>query len=112
LLHDKVGEMPPLEYSESKRYLNQLGEAVKALQDPNVRNYLNGKYAAKGKTVAELVENLTRVQGLEFAPATPGDEAAYRALYQAMHAYDTGLTQNNTQVSTPPAPSGYGDKDK
>ena len=109
-LHDRVGEMPPSDYSESKRYLNQLAEAVKALQDPNVENYLNGKYAAKGKTVAELVDNLTRVQGLEFAPATPGDEAAYRALYQAMHAYDTGLTQNNTQVSTPPTPPGSGDK--
>jgi hypothetical protein len=111
-LHDRVGEMPPVEYSESKRYLNQLGEAVKALQDPNVQNYLTGKYAPKGKTVAELVDNLTRVQGLEFAPATPGDEAAYRALYQAMHAYDLGLAQNNTQVSTPPTPPGSGSGDK
>jgi hypothetical protein len=103
-----VGEMPPSDYIESKRFLNMLSDAVKALKDPNAQNFLTGKYAAKGKTVAELVDNLTRVQGLQFAPASPGDEAAYRVLYRAFQAYDAGINQLATAVPTPS--SGSGDK--
>jgi len=112
-LHDtllkNVGEMPPSDYIEAKRYLNQLSDAVKALKDPNAQNFLTGKYAARGRTVAELVDNLTRVQGLQFAPASPGDEAAYRVLYRALQAYDAGMNQLTTSAPAP-APSGSGDK--
>ena len=37
----------------------------------------------------ELVRNMSR-QGLRFAPASPGGEAAYRALYNAMVSYTAG----------------------
>jgi hypothetical protein len=37
--------------------------------------------------VAELVQFLTD-NGLVFASAAPGDETAYRALYDALAAYD------------------------
>jgi hypothetical protein len=111
-MHDtllkNVGELPPSDYIESKRYLNMLSEAVKALKDPNAGKFLTGVYAAKGKTVAELIDNLTRIQGLQFAPASPGDEAAYRVLYRAFQAYDAGMTQLTT--AAPPPGSGSGDK--
>jgi hypothetical protein len=87
-----------------------LNEAVQALSDPNVQNFLTGKFAAKGKNVADLVDNLTRVQGLEFAPAAPGDEAAYRALYQLFQAYDTGMNQMTSIPAPKPSDSGSGDK--
>ena len=57
-----------------------------------MQNYFNQKWVAKGKTVAELIQNMTAA-GLRFAPATPGDEGAYRALHFALVAYDDGITQ-------------------
>ncbi len=106
-----VSEMPPSDYIESKRYVNMLTEAVRALKDPKAQDYLTGKAAPKGKTVAELVDNMTRLQGMQFAPASPGDEGAYRALYRALQAYDAGMTQVNTSAPpTPPGSGGSGDK--
>jgi hypothetical protein len=109
ILLKNVGEMPSADYIEAKRYLNQLSEAVRALKDPNVQNYLNGKWSAKGKNVAELVDSL-RQTGLSFAPATPGDEAAYRALYYALYSYDAGMTQLATREPMPMPGTNYGDK--
>jgi hypothetical protein len=108
----EISEMAPPDYIESKRFLNNLSEAVKALSDPNIQNYLTGKYAAKGRNVAELVDNMTKVQGLQFAPASPGDEAAYRALYRALQTYDSGMSQLNTSVPAPMPPSGSGSGEK
>jgi hypothetical protein len=110
-LRNSVSEMPPADYIESKRYVNMLNEAVQALSDPNVQNYLTNKYLQKTKNIADLVDGLTRVNGLEFAPAAPGDEASYRALYQLFHAYDTGMNQLNTSAPAPkPTDSGSSDK--
>jgi hypothetical protein len=33
-------------------------------------------------------------QGLQFAPAVPGDESAYSALHQVLAAYDLGARVN------------------
>src|SRR5260370_21674785 len=83
-----IGEMTPSEYVEAVRYLSGLDECVKALGDPNVANYFNKTWSARGRTVAELVPNMA---GLYFAPAVPGDEIAYRALHQALVTFDAGL---------------------
>jgi len=85
-----INDMTPNQYIEARRYLNFLNEGFRALQEPNAANYLNQKWAAKGKTVSELIQNMA---GLRFAPATPGDEAAYVALHQALVAYDDGMQQ-------------------
>jgi hypothetical protein len=99
---DKINEqldianarLTPSEYIESKRYLNMLGDAYRALQDPNVGNYFNnGRWTAQGNTVATFVDTLTRNQGLRVAPASPGDEHYYRALQAALTSYDAGITQ-------------------
>jgi hypothetical protein len=86
-----VGEVSPSEYVEAKRYLNGLEGAIKGLQDPNVGNQLNQTWAARGNTVAELVDMMGK-KGLKFAAATPGDEPSYRYLYQRMVAYDAALS--------------------
>lgn len=74
------------DYIQAKRYLDELSQAAQALGDPNVSKYVTGQWSAKGSTVAELVANMTR-QGLRFAPATQGDEAAYTALHNDLVAY-------------------------
>ena len=89
-LNASVGDLSPSQYIQAKRYLNQVAEAVRALADPKVARYFDGTWVARGKTVAELVANLKK-EGLKFAPAAPGDEASYTALYQAMRAFDAGL---------------------
>jgi hypothetical protein len=96
-LHDKlaksVGEIGTSQYIESKRYLNLLNDAMRALGNEDAANYFNQKFAAKGKSAAELVKHMSD-KGLRFAPATPGDEAAYRAVHQALAIYDVSLNQN------------------
>lgn len=78
------------QHVKAKNFLKSLDEAVVALQEPNAGDYLNGKFAVKAKTFPELVKQMTAA-GLKFAPATPGDEAAYTALFQSLAAYDRSL---------------------
>jgi hypothetical protein len=87
-LKRNISKVSANEYIKSKRYLNDLESTIKVLDDPNVSSYATRKWAAKGNSVGELVAEMTR-QGLKFAPATPGDEAAYVALHSAMVAYYT-----------------------
>jgi hypothetical protein len=89
-LHDSADQLSPSQYIGAKRYLNQLAAAVKALSDPRVVNYFNNTWNARGKNVAELVANMTR-EGLVFAPASPGEEAAYNAVYQALRSFEAGV---------------------
>ncbi len=89
-LYNGADELSPSQYIGAKRYLNQLSGAVKALSDPKVANYFNNTWKARGKNVAELVANMTR-EGLVFAPAAPGEEAAYNALYQALRSFEVGV---------------------
>jgi hypothetical protein len=88
---DTVSKITTAQYIEGKRYLNFLDDAMRALQDPNVANYFGGEFQARGKSVGDLVEYMKN-KGLEFAAAVPGDEAAYRALHNALAAYDENLS--------------------
>jgi hypothetical protein len=86
-----VDRMSPDEYIEAKRYLTLLGQTVTTLRDRNVSNYFNGNWRPRGRNVSELVQFMAD-KGLWFAPATPGDEPAYLALYHALVAFDAGMT--------------------
>jgi hypothetical protein len=92
ILLKNIGDIRPGEYMEAKAYLNKLNQAARALQDREVTNYFSGEWTAKGKTVGEMVKNMSE-KGLQFAPAAPGDEWAYRALYNALAAYDASMTR-------------------
>jgi hypothetical protein len=93
-LNASIREMTPTQYVEAKRYLEQLDDALTALQQPNAQNYLNGKWSPRGKTVSELIKNM---EGLRFNAATQGDEQAYRALQQRLTAYNMALEQQTAQ---------------
>jgi hypothetical protein len=62
------------------------------LESPDVANYFNQTWMAKGKTVHDLVDHMLK-KGLTFAPAVSGDEGTYQALYSALAAYDRALLQ-------------------
>ena len=62
-------------------------EALKLLEKPHAGYYFSGKFSARGKTVAELIQHMS-YQGLRFAPAVAGDEAAYENLHRALVVYD------------------------
>lgn len=89
-LSREVQNLPPTQYVEAKRFMKQVDDAVKALQQPNVTSFFTRKLSAKGKTVGELVKSMAG-DGLRFAPATPGDEAAYAALHRALVTYEGAL---------------------
>src|SRR5262249_21541942 len=86
LLTAQINEMSFAKYTEAKRFLRFLEDAVKVLQQPDAGEYLNGTYVAKGDTVKDLVKYMTDV-GLRFGPAGDGDEAAYNALHRALVQY-------------------------
>jgi hypothetical protein len=72
---------------EAGDFLARLKVAAPVLQQPDVNRYFDGTYAAKGKTVGELVRRMAD-KGLRFAAATPADEPAYRAVHRALASYD------------------------
>jgi hypothetical protein len=79
-------ELPAMRYIEGKTFLHNFADAIKALAQENVGNHFNGNYALKAQTVSELVGQMTK-RRLRFAPALPGDEAAYVVLRQALATY-------------------------
>lgn len=91
-LKANVSDMGANEYIQSLKYVNQLSDNVKLLNQPTAANYLNGKWEAKATSVGELIEQMNK-QGLRFAPAVSGDESYYNALYRSMVNYDAGLAR-------------------
>jgi len=77
-------------HTEAKTFLTGLQDAVAALQQPDVQSFMNGEFQVKAKTIPELVQWMTD-NGLQFAPAVPGDEAAYTTLRGRLAAYDRAL---------------------
>jgi hypothetical protein len=90
-LHNQLrrngGDLPFAVYTEAKTFLNNRDDAIAALRQQGVGNYFTGKLAIKAKTIPELVDFMTK-QGLQFAPAVPGDEPAYATLHEALANYD------------------------
>lgn len=91
LLVANVGEMSFTDYTASRRFLGSLDEAVTVLKAPDASKYVNGRYAARGATVKELVQYMTE-NGLTFAAAIRGEEAAYNSLYNSLLSYDIQTT--------------------
>jgi hypothetical protein len=89
-LRASIADLSPSEHIATQRYLRQVGHAVTALSDPKVATDFNQNRTPEGKNVGELVHYMAQ-NGLEFAPAVPGDEGAYAALYYALAAFDAGV---------------------
>lgn len=101
-LSRSVGELSPAQYIEAKRFLNNLSDALNTLSRPDATNYFNRNWAAKGRSVEELVKHMAD-KGLTFAPAVAGDEAYYVALHRALTSYLQSM-QGQGQVAVEPAP--------
>ena len=97
-LRKNGGDLPFAVYTEAKTFLNNMDDALNALRQRDVGSYFTGKLALKAKTVPELVEHMAK-QGLQFAPAVPGDESAYVALHQALANYDVVAQQSQQQAN-------------
>jgi hypothetical protein len=89
-VRSQVAEIPSSDYTRVVGYINELRDAIGQLSSPSAANYLNGSLQPRGSTVGELVDQMTQ-KGMKFAPATPGSENYYSALYQALIAYVAGL---------------------
>ncbi len=83
-LLEQAGDLGPNEYIQGKRFLNQLEQALKGLQDPALKQLLvlHDKLA-RCKTAAELVAFLAE-EDLHFGPALPDQRAAYEDLYRIL----------------------------
>jgi hypothetical protein len=92
LLDKEIDNMSADDYITGTRFVNQLSDAVRILSAPGAQNYFNGNWVARGNTVDQLLYNMSQ-QGLRFAPAAPGGEPAYTAVYNAVLDYDLGLQQ-------------------
>jgi hypothetical protein len=85
-LRHNVSDLDINDYNSAKDYLRQLDGTVAALQEPRSTSYINGKWAGKSNSVGEVTAKMTEM-GLKFAPATPGDQAAYTAMQQGLVTY-------------------------
>jgi hypothetical protein len=91
-LKGQIEVLTPNDYIKAKRYLTEIEDTIKALQDPEVGKSASRKWADSTASVGELVRQMTK-QGLKFAPAVSGDQSSYVALHSAMVAYDGGASQ-------------------
>ncbi len=85
-LRRKGRDLSAAEYIEAKSFVNDFDDAITALRQEDVGNHFAGRYVLKATTIAELIKYMTE-HGLQFAPALPGDRAAYAVLHQALANY-------------------------
>ena len=70
-LNKNINDLTISQYQEARRYLNQLKEGFKALQQEHAVQLLQQEVDRRGKTVAELVKYMT-AEGLQFCPGHSG----------------------------------------
>jgi hypothetical protein len=92
-LNDQVNALPITNLLEGQRFLDDFDAAVVAMKKGDV--VLNLDFQQKfnkkgGKTLQELVDYMGK-NGLRFAPASPGDDRAYRALQTALAAQSLAI---------------------
>jgi hypothetical protein len=90
-LSASVGSMGFSEYSDAKRFLKNLDDAIAVMQQPDAGDLLpGGRNAAKGKSAQELVKHMTD-RGLRFAPSVGGD-SSYLMLHRALVQYYNAIS--------------------
>jgi hypothetical protein len=96
-----ISDMGTSRYIEARSYIRLLRDAINALSQTDAAGFVNGKYPASGRTVGELVKNMT---GKQFAPAAPGEEQAYHELYQALRSYYYAAQPSRSEAPPLPRP--------
>jgi hypothetical protein len=88
--------MTPDAYVSAARFMRELAQSLRILQDPDVSKYFRGQWRAQGSTVGELVSFMGS-QGLRFASAVTGDQPYYTTLHLNMVDYDYRLHMSGGQ---------------
>lgn len=91
-LDAQVAELTPSDFIEGSRYVRELKDAAKVLQQSDVSRYFRTEWTPQGSTVGDLIRQMTQ-QGLRFAPAVSGDQSYYTTLHRAMVDYDVAISQ-------------------
>jgi hypothetical protein len=98
-LKAKIEDMTPTENIQGKRYVRELRDTARALQQPDAQALFAADRSDAGRTVGGLVQTMT-AKGQKFAPALAGTEPAYNALYSGLVAYYTELSQPNVRAAS------------
>jgi hypothetical protein len=96
----RATDLSSTEYIQAARYLRELKESLRVLQQSDVAKYFQSGRTPQGATVADLVRQMTK-EGLRFAPAVSGDQAYYTALHRSLVEYDYGLAQLRATAPRP-----------
>src|SRR5579884_2466485 len=91
-LDAQIADMTPDDYIRGKRYLRELKEGYGVLGAADAKLYLDRGWLRGVYTVPQLVAAMSQ-RGLAFAPAAPGQEAAYTVLFGSLVAYNSVLSQ-------------------
>jgi hypothetical protein len=99
---ERVNELGP-HYLDAKRFLSDLRNARKAIEKGEAQHQAEFMrwVSTGGKTVQDVVDYLIS-KGLKFAPASLHDEAAYRAFFSALVAYNVALNAHAGDAAAPP----------
>ncbi len=100
-LKDMIETMPPTQNIQGMRYVRELRDTVKALEQPDAQAMFVADRSDTARSVGDLVRIMTS-KGQKFAPAITGSEPAYNALYASMVTYYTALTQPTIRTAPPP----------
>jgi hypothetical protein len=95
-----IDDMTPTENIHARSWAKQVQKTAGMLSDPSVANQINGKWAPRGNTVAELINNMN-TDGLKFGPAAPDSKNYYTSLYQALVQYDSSLQAMTRSSGSP-----------
>lgn len=106
-INDMAQDLTPDDYIKGMRFANQLQESIKWFDNPNAANFYNGKWQVQANNAGGLMDQMI-AQGLKFAPAAVGSEAAYRSLYNSLISYDAALAA----AAGPPPQQGGGPPDR
>jgi len=87
-----INDMTPSDNIRARVYTNKVSASAKLLRDPNVAKQLNGDWAPRGSTVAEVIDNMNR-NGQRFAPAAPDARPSYSSFYLSLLEYDLSLAR-------------------
>src|SRR5262249_4733412 len=89
-LRQRVNDLSPGQFIEARRFLIHMEEALKVVEKGDLGEDLAGQLQSQARTLPELIKFLGEKK-LRVGPANPGDEAAYRSLYQALLSYEAAL---------------------
>jgi len=103
-LFKHMNDIPTGQYMEAKKFLRDFDDATRAIEKGDAPAYFEFQtFVSKGPTVQEIADYMIR-NGLKFAAATQGDEAAYQAMQSALAAYDVAVNAQLAAATPAPAP--------